>query len=347
MIKFNTPYIDMAQYPISLYEYLKLLCSQIGIQLENESLINGDYQLQGNPFTNNETNITVLSNIAQLAGGIAKISRINKLKIINLNTTQNEENIVETIDGNNYNDTFTKKNIWGEVNSLIIRLSDIEGENVTRQDEESIAQNGLTELTIADNYFLSTMQDRENVVDELWNNLKGLKYLPVTTEYYGYPYLDIGDLIEIKDNSDMSYYTYIFNHTFKYNGMYTGKIETTAMTKTQTAYKNTSLKEKFKRTEYIVDKVNQKITQVVEEQDEHDKKITQVEQDVDSIKQTTSNAVNYKRIAEGTTEIHLYEAGQAEILKLEVKGSKEYTSELYPRNNLYPRANLQVNQKGG
>lgn len=297
MIKFNSPYNDIVEYPISLYDYLASLCRQLGVELANESIINGNYQIQGNPFTNNETNMTVLSNITQLAGGFAKINRDNKLYIVNLNKTQNNENIVETIDGNNYDDTFLKNEIWGEVNCLIIRLSDIKGENITRQDEESINTNGLTELTIADNYFLTDSAQRQIVIEELWNNLKGLKYLPFSTDYYGYPYLDVGDLIEIKDNDDASFYTYIFNHTFKYNGVYSGNIETTAMTKTQTAYKNTSLKDKFKRTEYIVDKINGQITQIVEEVDETGQKVTQIEQNIDGLEteiKDTTNEINEK-----------------------------------------------------
>ena len=80
---------------------------------------------------------------------------------------------------------------------------------------------------------------------------------------------------------------------------------------------------------------------------DYEKKFADIEIDVDSIKQSVNNTVNYKRTAEGITEIHLYEAGKNEILKLEVKGSKEYVSELFPRTNLYPRANLQPNQRGG
>ena len=39
--------------------------------------------------------------------------------------------------GNNYDDTFTKNEMYGEVNCLIIRLSQIEGENTTREDKRA------------------------------------------------------------------------------------------------------------------------------------------------------------------------------------------------------------------
>lgn len=289
MIKFNMKYIDNIEYPITLKEYLKNLCKQVGIELGNENLVNEDYLILGNPFTNNESCKVVLSNIAQLCGGFAKIGRDNKLYIVSLEKEQNKENIKEFIDGNNYDETFEKNNIWGEVNSLIIRLSDIEGENTVIQDDESIIANGLTEMTIANNSFLIDSTQRDLVKNELWNSINGLKYLPFSTNYYGYPYLDAGDLIEIKDNKDNSFYSYVLNHTITYNGVYNGSIETTALTKTQTAYKNTeNIKTKFKKVEYVVDKINGQITQLIEEQNDTTEKITKQEQDIDSITDTIS-----------------------------------------------------------
>lgn len=347
MIKFNTQYVDTVTYPISLYNYLKILCNKIGIELANEDIINGNYQILGNPFTNNETNMTVLSNIAQLAGGFAKIGRDNKVYIISLRNSNNlltvkdvdqktvkevdaillellqgGENIAEeSLDKNNYFEDFYKNKQWGGVNSLIIRLSDIEGENTTREDEEMIKEEGLTELTIADNYFLTNQIEREKVIGELWDNLKGLKYLPFKSKYYGYPYLDIGDLVYVYDANGNGFISYVFNHTFTYNGVYSGEIETSAMTQTQTAYKNTTLKEKFRQTEYIIDKINGKITQIVSQQTEDGEKLTQVIQDtskiqedfkdttdgfserLDSIEKTVEGITNTKTVIGGTNLI--------------------------------------------
>ena len=109
--------------------------------------------------------------------------------------------------------------------------------NITRY--ESITNKGLTELTIEDNYFLINQIEREKVITPIWNSLKGIKYLPFKTNYYGYPYLDCGDMIYIQDTKDIGYISYVFNHTFKFNGGFSGTLDTPAMTKTQTAYKNT------------------------------------------------------------------------------------------------------------
>lgn len=288
MIKFNVPYIDRVSYPIEAGLLFQDVCNQVGLVPGNMNFTNSDYMILGNPFTNNETCRTVLSNIAQLAGGFVRIGRDNKPYIISLKKTI--EDIVETIDGNNYFEDFAKNNEWGEVNCLVIRLSQVEGENTTVQDDESIEENGLTEIVIEDNYLLPNEVERENAIQPLWNTLRGVKYLPFKTEYYGYPYLDAGDMIYIKDNKDDTYISYVFNHIFTYNGAFTGSIETSALTKTQTEYKNTqNVKNKFRNVELKVDKINGEITSAIELVENQNQKVSEVEQTVEGIKSTVQN----------------------------------------------------------
>ena len=96
-----------------------------------------------------------------------------------------------------------------------------------------------------------------------------------------------------------------------------------------------------------VNKIEGKITQLTKETSEHETKLTKQEQDINSIKQKVENTVEYKREKSGLTEIHIEDAGQADILKLEIQGNKTYEANLFPRATLYPRAGLQPNQKGG
>lgn len=331
MVKFNDTYVDENTYPISLVNYLSNLCQQVGIELGSTIFPNYNYMVLGNPFTNNEDCRTVLSNIAQLADGFARIGRDNKLYIVTLKKEENVDNI-EEIDGNNYFDDFAKNNQFGEVNSLEIGLSSIEGEVSTRKDNNSILTNGETKIIINDNYFLINEEEREKVIDNIWNSLKGLKYIPFKTKYYGYPYLDSGDIIHIKDIKDNNYISYVFNHTFTFNGSFSGNIETTALTKVQTSFQNSNtLKEKFKRAERSIDKINGQILDIIEQQTETEYKVTQVKQDIDSINQSVENIVDYKRKVCGITEIHLEDAGAQEILNLEIAGNKTYPTNLFPR----------------
>ena len=363
MIKFNVAYKDRVTYPIALREYFEDLCNQVGLEAGNVDFVNADYMVQGNPFTNNEDCRTVLSNIAQLAGGFARIGRDNKVYIVSLKNvsgllkvkdvhkmTVQELNLIPVnmlageksnadvaLDGNNYLEDFSKNEQWGEVNSLVLRISGTEGENTVLQDDESITENGLTELVIEDNYFLISQAEREKAIVPLWNALKGIKYLPFKVEYYGYPYLDAGDMIYIQDTKDVGYVSYVFNHTFTYNGAYSGTLETKAMTKTQTAYKNTlNNKTKFLQVERKIDKINGQIEDVIEEQTDFSNKLTRTIQDIDGIIDEINRIYDFVKEVQGTNEIILEDCLPTTILEIKITPNTIDESILYPSSDTYP-----------
>jgi hypothetical protein len=377
MVKFNSTYIDRVIYPIETIKLLQDLCSQVGVECGITEFTNSNYMILGNPFTNNEDCKTVLSSIAQLAGGFAYIGRDNKLYIKTLettekllrvkdvhfmstadfnntivNTTVNSSDIAdEKIDGNHYFE-FSKNNKFGKVNSLILRLSQVEGENTVIQDDESITQNGLTEITIEDNYFLTNDEERKKVIPELWEKLKGLEYLPFEIKDYGFPYLDVGDMICIKDTDDNDFISYVFNYTFEYNGCYSGNLKTEALTKTQTALKNTNnIKTKFKNVEYKVNKIEGEISSIIEQQIDNEHKLTEARQDIDGftqkvytkdevtkkvneLKQTIDN-ITFQQQTKGGGNIFFY---AKEYWKGSTDNSEatleEYTNTLIQQNNI-------------
>lgn len=367
MIKFNVPYKDRVDYPIKAGLLFKDVCEQVGLEAGNLSFINSEYMILGNPFTNNEDCRTVLSNLAQLAGGFAKIGRDNKVYIVTLKNISNlltvkyvnamtvkefnltmvkalsagRDNADENIDGNNYFTDFSKNEQWGELNSLVLGLSSIEGENVSLDDKTSIENNGLTEIQINDNYFLTDKVEREKVITSIWNSLKGIKYLPFKTNYYGYPYLDCGDMIYIQDAKDVGYVSYVFNHTFKFNGGFSGTLDTPAMTKTQTAYKNTfDLKTKFKNAERKIDKINGIIEDIVEEQTETSNKLTQHEQTIDAITDKVEHIEDLTNTVEGIRTIALGNCMEGDLLELHIYGNNTVFDYLYPSDDLYPSNDL-------
>lgn len=296
MKKFDTLYVDSNTYPIRLDACLENLCSQVGLTLGNKNFPNNSYMLKGNPFTNRETRKTVLSNLVQLTGGFAEIDvEDGKLYVRNLDVSGEA---VETIDGNNY-DGFKPNNVFGPVNSVRIQMnSGVDGEE-TIKEAEGVTDENRCQITIADNYYLTSAEEREAVINGIFNVLNGLTYLPIELSYYGYPWLKLGDKIKVKDKSDKEYVTYVMEHTLKYNGAYSGTIKAIALTKTQQAYKEVlSLKDWRRNTELAVDKINGKMTAVIEEQSEQGEKITKTEQDVNglttkvsSLEKTTVNKV--------------------------------------------------------
>lgn len=328
MLKFDIPYIDDNIYPIRMDNYLESLCEQVGVILGSKNFPNNDYMIKGNPFTNGETCKTVLSNIVQLTGGFAEIDVDEKLYIRNFDI---DGEAVETIDGNNY-DEFKPNNMFGPVNSVRIQMnSEVDGEE-TVKEEEGLTDATRCQITIADNYFLTSVQEREEVINNIYNALHGLTYLPIEINYYGYPWLKLGNKIKVKDTKDIEYTTYVMEHDLKWNGAYSGTIKSFALTKTQSAYKEVVTLQKWKRkTELAVDKINGTISSIIEETDEYENRLTQIEQTVDSINQNVGNIIDYKHEVSGVTEIHLEDAGENDIIQLQVQGNKTYESILFPR----------------
>ena len=167
MKKFEAEYKDNNIYPIRLDSLLQSVCNQVGVQLGSNTIINGEYMVLGNPFTNGESCKTVLSNIAQLAGGFARISSNDHLYIKTLDITGNP---VETLDGNNYME-FEKSNTFGAVNSIKIQMnSGVEGEESV-EEIAGLPDEYRHQISIINNYFLINEAERKKVIKKIYNTL--------------------------------------------------------------------------------------------------------------------------------------------------------------------------------
>lgn len=324
MKNFDVPYVDNNTYPKRLDDCLESLCQQAGLVLGSKNFPNNSYMIKGNPFTNGETRKTVLSNLVQLTGGFAEVDiEDGKLYVRNLDVSGEP---VETIDGNNY-DEFKPNNVFGPVNSIrLLMNSSVEGEE-TIKEADGVTDENRCQITIADNYYLTSAEERKTVINGIFNALNGLTYLPVEINYYGYPWLKLGSKIKVKDKNDNEYITYVMEHTLKYNGAYSGKIKATALTKTQVAYKETTSLKQFKRnTELAVDKINGKITEIIEEQSDQSNKLVQIEKDINgvttkvsSVETQVNNITNTQAQAEGKN-IHIEDSAEEPFVDISLHG---------------------------
>lgn len=271
------------------------LCNSLGFTPKTLTFINSTLPVYGNPFTNKEKYRDVLSDIAECACSFVELD----LNTGNIDLVWVDEEISEKLTKDDYSSlTLNKK--YGPVNSLAIKESQIEGENVTQQDDESIETNGETQVGIVDNYFLNTEELRRQALPAIWERIKGFTYYDcsVTTDL-GRPFLKSGSKIQIKDNDGNYFETYVLKHTFKYDGAFHSTIESPALTDEETRIKNNydTPKTKFRRVEVQVDKINGQIESVVEGNNEIQTKLSQVVQDIDSITSTVqitggSNMIN-------------------------------------------------------
>lgn len=285
MIKFDQKYSDEGlEYPCTLQDVLNDMCEKLDVDLYSIAITNGDLQVTGNNFDDSATFRDVLKQLSQASGTFAYIDRLNRLHVDNLSkpgqtggtilqfplqgTLQlddsSESNINEELTPSYYMKDFRSSRLYGPVNKVQLTLSNIEDATYI-EDSESIRQNGIQTITINDNYFLGTIEAREYAINNLWTALSGLTYIPFSSTYLGFPYLEMGDLIEIEQLDGSTIESYVFNYTFTYNGGYMGKLETPTITRTQEEYPTDSIDSKVSKIGVNVDRANAEIKAVVED----------------------------------------------------------------------------------
>ena len=230
------------------------------------------------------------------------------------------------------------------INSLVFSRAE-ESDNIYRKDDTSIRENGLHEFRIADNQLLST-NDRNLYIEEMWNYLKDFEFYPFDVKSKGILFLEPYDKFSFFLNG-ITYPTLLLNSEVAFDDGISEYIYAEEPIETETDYKCADTTDRrINQTYILVDKQNQKITQLASQSTEHEEKLAQQEIDINGLKQSVSNTVDYKREVEGVTEIHLEDAGAANILKLQVRGNKTYNNYLYPSEDLYPSEELYPNMEG-
>ena len=189
------------QYPITIKNYLSALCTKIGLTLKNTNFVNYDKEIVNELYLDSEGNslsYTYRDVLDEIAGATASTICINsddELEVRYITDTQDtiDEEYLKDINVN-----FGEK--YGPVNSIVFSRS-AESDNIYRKDDESIAQNGLHEIKIIDNQILNA-NNRENFIDEIFNQLKGFEYYANDFSSTGIAYYDLCDKYNISvDNN--------------------------------------------------------------------------------------------------------------------------------------------------
>lgn len=230
------------------------VCSQLGLIPVTTTFTNSTIPITANPFENGETNRTVLQTVAKIACSFVDIDNdTNKIDLLWLSQNQEPDYI---FDLNDYSSVEGGKIICGPINCLIIKNSQIDDENVTIKDEESIKLNGEHSITISEDYVLYNAELRKQAINAIWNKVKGMKYVDCKlTTYYGKPFLKLGDKIRIYTSNTEYFDTYVLKHNFTYDGTFASIIESPALTGQEIKTKqDISLGEALRNTQVEVNK---------------------------------------------------------------------------------------------
>ena len=261
MVKLNKEYVDRVTYPCSVKTLLNDVLDQAGVKSKVYTFDNSEFTVENNQFEPGTTLREVVKAIAQIAFNWARIDEDDNFVM----DFEIKQHIDEELGIDDYF-SFKKSDDYGPVNVVVLRNSQVEGENVTIKDEESIAEYGETELVISDNPFAYT-ESKRAILIEAGKRLFGLRYTPMVVDMLGLMYLNAKDIISVQNLNGETFSTYLLDHTIDYTGVVLDSMESKAKTKTETKYQySAAMKQLLKNTEAIVDKANQEITLIAEKQ---------------------------------------------------------------------------------
>ena len=268
-------------YPCTMLALIQKMCEVCGVELYSTNFFNADLQVDEDYFTTQElTYRDVLEKVAESTETTVFI-KDNKLYLHKL-----ADSPVEKLDAS-YLTGLTVKEKFGPVNALVLGRGDVE-DNIEAKDDTSIAQNGRCEIRFDENEFVE--YQREQVIDEMFEQIKGIEYYAFEGSDVGVMWLEPCDLFEVEDNEESTYKTIYLKANITINTGISSDIEADIPEETNTEYKVTTKEEKKTlKVERLAKKNEGQIQDLIQETTEQGQKLTKVEQTVDGITQTVSS----------------------------------------------------------
>lgn len=285
LVRLNIDYKDnVFNFPVTLRSYVSSVLSFCGLTLHSNSFFNENFQVSSLPFNDFTSAREIISKAAELALCFVVIDRDNgSVKFENaFKKPQLPFDLV--MDKDEYFKIKLKDDIFGSngINTLVLRLSQIEGENNTKVNQSNVNVDGNIEVVIEDNDFINSETLRLLVLDNMFSQVTTFKYNPLEVEYRGFPYLELNDKVRITSDTK-NYYFNIYDFKIKYDGGLHGNLIAEGVSQVQTSNKFVSKVDKrIRNTEIKVDKVEGEITAVVSNVDGLETRLTLNEQGLET-----------------------------------------------------------------
>lgn len=193
-LKFANPYTTTLNYldgNVTLFQVIQEICTKCEVELENTSLPNGTFIVDSNQFVNGEQYGDVVAQASGINGMFATINSNDKLEFIFTNETN--EIIEDYIELNNKRDTHPITSV------LVATSEDLETAGAVLKDEALIEQYGEHWLKIYSYGFAYSTIKCQQLVEAIFNQVKGFGYSSFKSEYSFLPYLSLGDKIKLKN----------------------------------------------------------------------------------------------------------------------------------------------------
>jgi hypothetical protein len=277
MAKADKEYTLDIAFPATLAQIMQSAATQAGLTLTSTSFANSTYEVSIAPVFEGITCRQIFAQIAELAGGYAKINRSGSLSIMTLSNTAQT-----SITRDNVNECKVAEGNTGTIDKVIVKVG----------AEQAVSGTGDNLYTIVDNMFV---QNPSDVVDAIFSVLATYSYKPIVSmDWVGDFSLEVGDRIEYEAQG-----TYILSRKLRCAGGLSEVYKAPVKSNTErnsTGKNNTNLE--IGRLKTTIRIINGEIAQTIDEiANFQDRYNTDAETQNAKIAQNTSN------ISQNATEI--------------------------------------------
>ena len=246
-LKFAQPYeteLDYSSGNITLWQVFEEILGKLQITTDLESFTNSDFIVDSNQFVEGYSYGNVMAQIAGISGNFAHIYK-DKLCLIFTNNT----GIV--IEKGQYSE-FEDKRDAHPITIVVIEDGVVEGENIVRRWEEGIELYGENYFKITGNLFAYTQAKRQQLIDALFEKIKGFYYSSMKLTNCLFPELKCGDKVQIRAKDG----TLVDSIVLRWqNSDYSHTLEAPSIIKATVKYETPRTAEQIaRRTEIRVDK---------------------------------------------------------------------------------------------
>lgn len=325
------------QYPVSIRDYLKAICTKIGLTFANQNvtfanydkLINNDlYKDLGYKFRD------VLDELAQITASTICLNEDDELEIRYINNTN------DTIDEEFFNDTnvtFEKK--YGPINSVVLSRS-AESDVVYLKDDDSIEENGLNELKIVDNQIMN-WNDRSNYLPDILEKIGGLEFYLNDFTLKGVLYYDLCDKYNVIIGNKTYSCVMLNDDVILENGL-EENVYTDTLKETETDYSKADKTDRRINQAYIIlNKQEKRLDALLSETTETSKRVTSLEMDLNGVKTSVENTqteiTDLKTLKDTTTsnnELTINDALEANAIEYKIEGKSVSSKSIEGIENL-------------
>ena len=268
MFKLNREHVTDLSYPAEIRHVIKEICLKTGIELANEymDITSMNYRIEQIPKDKKMTFRDVLSLATQMLGMSCFFNREGKLEIKELT----DSGITITADSY-FMHGLTKSEIEYQIAGI-----------TCKKDKEILTVGLRTGRSLEiENLLMS-----QSALDNLYHNIKDIRYYPFSLNYQGHLLLDVGQWVTIKTNTGETFKSPVLSQSFTFKGGLRGRIsaDSKAGNDAQYSYAGTITKK--------IEQFNEIEAQIQSQLEEADKGF---DQKVEKIKNDFSDQVKLAR----------------------------------------------------